>query len=174
MLDLVRRIWKRITLLPKVANPFQGSLVVESKLSARVFRSDGRVEDLGVISRRVVTDVFVQYLVDSMQNSTSFPMDVFFYHASGTGTTAEAATDTALVTEVESRAAGTKTEGASANIYRTVGTITYSASYAITEHGVFSASTGGTLLDRSVFSAINVAANDSIEFTYELTVNSGG
>jgi hypothetical protein len=69
----------------------------------------------------------------------------------GTGAVAENVTDTALGTQVETRATGTQVEGASANIYRTVATITATASRAITEHGVFSASTGGTLLDRSVF-----------------------
>ena len=166
------------TRLPNIARQegmvLKGKTELIGRLYARVIRNDGNIEDLGLISERVVTDVFVQYLVDSMQDSTTYPMDVFKWHASGTGTTAESASDTALENEVESRAEGTQTEGSSANIYKSVATITYSASYSITEHGVFSASTGGTLLDRSVFSAINVDANDSIEFTYELTVNSGG
>jgi hypothetical protein len=95
------------------------------------------------------------------------------YHASGTGTNAEAAGDTALQTEVASRQAGTQSEPA-ANQYRTVATITYAASFAITEHGLFSASSNGTVLDRSVFAAINVVNGDGIQFTYTLTVNSGG
>jgi len=65
-------------------------------------------------------------------------------------------------------------EGESANIYQSVATITYSNSYSITEHGIFSAQTDGILLDRSKFNAINVDPNDSIRFTYKLTVNSGG
>jgi hypothetical protein len=32
----------------------------------------------------------------------------------------------------------------------------------------------GTLLDRSVFTAINVVSADSIQFTYSLTLSSGG
>ena len=47
---------------------------------------------------------------------------------------------------------------------------------AITEHGVFSqaATGGGVLLDRSLFSVVNVvAAADSIVATYDLTFPSG-
>jgi hypothetical protein len=46
----------------------------------------------------------------------------------------------------------------------------------VTEHGIFSqaATGGGTLWDRSVFSAINVVSGDSIQFTYTCTVSSGG
>jgi hypothetical protein len=45
---------------------------------------------------------------------------------------------------------------------------------AITEHGIFSASSAGVMLDRSVFSAINLTrGSDSLQTTYDLTVPSG-
>ena len=74
------------------------------------------------------------------------------------------------------RATGTTTEGASANVYRTVGTNTVDASVAITEHGIFSqaATGGGTLLDRSLFSAVNLASGDSLQSTYDATFSAGG
>jgi len=153
---------------------FFGRMMAKAKLSAVVTRADGSQKNLGVISERVVTDAFVAYLVDAMQDSSAYPMDAFQHHASGTGTAAEAASDTALVNEVESRVSGTLTEGSGNNVFKTVATITYTATRSITEHGVFSASTGGTLIDRSVFSAINVNSGDSIQFSYELTFPSGG
>ena len=140
-------------------------------LSARLIRAGGEVLDMGVISTKKVTTAFRDYLVDSLQNSTTYPLSAFRYHGCGTGTTAEANTQTALVTEVGSRVSGTGVEGASANIFRTVATLTPGGSYAITEHGVFSAASAGVLMDRSLFSAINVGASDSIEFTYECTFN---
>jgi hypothetical protein len=89
------------------------------------------------------------------------------------GTTAENAADTAMeTTDGESRVTGTQTE-ASANQYRSVGTISYSTTKAITEHGLFNDASAGTLMDRTVFSAVNVVNGDSIQFTYTLTVNSG-
>ncbi len=127
--------------------------------------------DLGLVSCQLVTQAFTNYLVDSMQNSTTYPMDVFKYHGSGTGTTAEANTQTALVTEVETRATGTTIEGTTANIYKSVATQAYTDTRSITEHGLFSASTGGTLLDRSLLTAIPVEALDEIEWTYQLTCN---
>jgi len=95
------------------------------------------------------------------------------YHGTGTGTTAEAAGDTALVTEVGSRVTGSQIEG-NANQYKSVATVTYAGTYAITEHGLFNASTGGTLMDRTVFSPVNVQSGDSIVFTFVITFSSGG
>lgn len=143
-------------------------------------RADGTVIPYGLASMRVVTTAGVGYIVDAFQNTTE--VENLKYHGVGTGTTAEASGDTALVTESttvlnpdSTRATGSTTEGASANIYRTVGTVTFDGSAAITEHGIFSqaATGGGTLLDRSVFSAINVASGDSIQFTYDLTLPAG-
>jgi len=147
---------------------------LEGVLSARIKRAgEKRFRDLGVIARKKVTDAFVAHLVDSLQNQTSTPIDTFKYHDSGTGTNAENKTDTALQTPCgEARDTGTQIEGATGNIYKSVATHTYAGSFAITEHGLFSASSAGTLMDRSVFAAINVVATDQIEFTYQLTCTS--
>jgi hypothetical protein len=122
----------------------------------------------------VLTTAFVNFMVDQLQTETSVWGD-FKYHDSGVGTTDPAVGDTDIeTTDGESRATGTQTEGASANIYRSVGTIAYTTSKAITEHGLFNASSGVTLMDRSEFAAINVVNGDSIQFTYELTATAGG
>lgn len=151
------------------------------RLYATIIRADGRIEHLGLVSTKLVTDAGVAYIVDDWDGGANV-IDNFNYHGCGTGTTAEAAGDTALVTESttalnpdSTRATGTKSQP-SANVMRTVGTVTFDASAAITEHGVFSqaATGGGTLLDRSVFGAINVTSGDSIQFTYSLTWSSGG
>jgi len=137
-------------------------------------RQFGQWVNYGVVERRVVTTAFVNEMVDQLQTEDSTWGD-FKFHDSGVGTTAAAIGDTDIeTTDGESRATGTQTEGASANIYRSVGTISYTTTKAITEHGLFNASTSGELMDRHVFSAINVVNGDSIEFTYELTVSSGG
>jgi hypothetical protein len=143
------------------------------RLEARLIRADGRVVNYGLLSCRVVTTAFVAFLVDQLQTETSVFGD-FKYHDSGVGVTAEDAGDTAIeTTDGESRAAGTQTESA-ANAYRSVGTISYTTTKAITEHGLFNDSSAGTLMDRSVFAAINVENGDSVQFTYTLTCNSGG
>lgn len=155
-------------------SPRQPTLTFMSELYAVLIHADGRREDLGLLSRRVVTDAGVAYMVLSFINSTTSPLSNFKYHASGTGTNAEAVGNTALQTEVATRVAGTQVQGAGANVYQTVAVIPYTGTLAITEHGLFSAAAVGTLWDRSVFGAINVVSGDSVSFQYSLTVNSGG
>jgi hypothetical protein len=120
-----------------------------------------------------VTDAFVAFVVDQLQTETSVFGD-FKFHDSGVGTTAENAANTAIeTTDGEARATGTQTESA-ANAYRSVGTISYTTTKAITEHGLFNDVSAGTLMDRSVFTAVNVVNGDSIQFTYTLTLTAGG
>lgn len=145
---------------------------------------DGQIIPLGMASMKLVTTAGVNFIVDAFQNSVE--VENLKYHGYGTGTTAESAAHTALVTELtteyatdNTRPTGTTTEGASANIYRTVATLSPNAggTIAVTEHGIFdqAANSGGVMLDRSVFSAVNlVASADSLQTTYELTFPSGG
>lgn len=175
-------IWGWLTTaLARAFTKLTGIPTIVAQLEARLIRADGLIVDYGILSRRVVTDAGVAYLVDDWDNSAT-DLTNFNYHGCGTGTTAEAAGDTALVTESttvlnpdSTRATGTKSQPA-ANQLRSVGTSSFDGSAAITEHGLFSqaATGGGTLWDRSVFSAINVASGDSIQWTYTCTVNSGG
>jgi hypothetical protein len=153
---------------------------IYGRLYVKVFKADGSIVDYGLVSLRVVTTAGVNFLVDAFQGTVE--PEILRYHGCGTGTNAEASSDTALQTESttalnpdSTRATGSLTEGASANIYRTVGTLTFDASAAVTEHGILSqaATGGGTLLDRSVFSAINVVSSDAIQFTYDLTLTAG-
>ena len=89
----------------------------------------------------------------------------------GTGATAADATQTALVTPSsdETRASGTQTQVTTSvanDTYQVVATLTCaSAAKAITEVGVFSAATGGSMYSRNAFDAINLAVGDSIQFT---------
>lgn len=159
--------------LAKGLSALTGIPTLTAELRAVLIRADGSRVTYGVLSRRVVTTAFVNFVVDQLQTETSVFGD-FKYHDSGVGTTAENASDTAMeTTDGESRATGSQTEG-SANVYQSVGTISYTSTKAITEHGLFNDSSAGTLMDRSVFSAINVVSGDSIQFTYSLTVSSGG
>jgi hypothetical protein len=153
---------------------------VHGALWLTVIRRDGQVIPYGLASLRVVTNAGVAYLVDAMQNLVE--PESLRYHGIGTGTAAEAVTDTALGSELttqyspdNTRATGTLGEAA-ANVYRTIGTNTVDAAVTITEHGIFSqaAVPGGTLLDRSVFAGIALASGDSLQSTYDLTFNAGG
>lgn len=145
----------------------------ETLLIARHLR-DGKELTRRVIRNRVVTDAYVAFLVDQHQTESALIGD-FKYHDSGIGVGAEAAGDTALGTPWGgARTTGTQTEGATANIYKSVATTTYNATKAITEHALFNASTSGTMMDRTVFTAINVVDTDQIEWTFQITYSSGG
>lgn len=150
-----------------------GAPVMAAELRAVHNKANGEKVDYGVISRKVVTTAFVDFVVDQLQTETSVFGD-FKYHDSGVGTTAENIADTGMeTTDGESRATGTQTENAH-NIYESVGTINYTSTKAITEHGLFNDASAGTLMDRSVFSAINVVSGDSVTFTFRLTLTAGG
>lgn len=143
-----------------------------AELGAVITRADGSRVALGVLSRRVVTDAGAAFIADAFRNLTE--VDTLNFHDCGTGTTAEAQAQTALVTPAgTARVSGTQSAPA-ANAYRSVATVSFTSTLAITEHGVFSASSAGTMLDRSVFAAINVVNGDSIQFTYTLTITAGG
>lgn len=94
----------------------------------------------------------------------------------GTGTTAAAVTDTALVTEAAPTTSGGRTVGTESRVtvsvandtYQVVGLVTAGGSLAITEAGLFDAVTAGNLLIRGVFSAYNVVSSDTITFTFQL------
>jgi hypothetical protein len=148
-------------------------------LYAEVRRGD-QVLDYGCISLRVVTDTGVAYIVDAFGGTTE--LENMRYHGFGTGSNAEAVGNTALHTELtteyasdNTRPTGTLAENA-ANIFETVGILDPDSAVAITEHGIFSqaATGGGVLLDKSLFSAINLAASgDTLTTTYRFTITSG-
>ena len=160
--------------LAKKFSKVTGIITITGELSCILANPDGSLVNYGVVSRRVVTTAFAEFMVDQLQAETSQWGD-FKFHDSGVGVTAAAVGDTDIqTTDGESRVAGNQIEGATAEIYKSVATITYTTTKAITEHGIFSQATGSTLMDRSVFAALNVVATNQIQFSYELTVVSGG
>ncbi len=187
----IRELTKYQHLLPadalgELLETLSRSVVLQSQLAILVHRTDpetGRLvalEDYGVVGRKVITDVGVGYLVDAWQNSVELENQK--YHGLGTGSTAENQTDTALVTELTTeytgnvRATGTTTEGASANIFRTVATNTLDGTpgAGLREHGVFSASTVGVLWDRTVYASITLSSGESLQTTYDMTASANG
>ena len=103
----------------------------------------------------------------------------FGYIAIGTGTAAESATDTALQAEIKRKAA-TKTQTTTSV---TGDTCLLTASFssadgltgtsAVSEAGIFNAATGGVLLARKVFSAVNVDwdAGDTLTVNYYIQLS---
>jgi hypothetical protein len=151
----------------------------KAELFLTVIRADGTTKDLGCVARKKVTGSFVTDIVACLAVASPYTVSTtafqaYKFHAMGTGTNAEANTDTALqIDSGVSRVTGTQVKAgtASAPTYTSVATMAFTSTLAITEHAVFNASTSGTMLDRSVFSAVNVVNGDSIQATYVLTIN---
>jgi hypothetical protein len=152
-----------------------GVLTAYGTLSATLIKADGSRIELGAIGKRYVTDDGVAFLVDDWEDGSQSITNMN-YHDSGIGVAGEDQTDNDLGTPAgpTTRATGTKSQP-SANILRSIGTIAYSGTLAITEHGLFSTSARATveMWDRTVFSAINVESGDSIQFTYDCTLTAG-
>jgi hypothetical protein len=165
-------LWNLLTYYAaKAFSKITGVVTMTGRLHAVLRHANGETVNYGWLSHGLVTTAFVNFMVDQLQTETSVWGD-FKYHDSGVGTTAANIADTDIeTTDGEDRSTGDQGEGASANIYQSIGTISYTTTKAITEHGIFNASTGVTLLDRHVFSAINVVDGDSVQFTYQLTCN---
>lgn len=130
---------------------------------------DGNIKSEQNEKNLVVTAGLV-YIAARMTD-TSIPTDMS-HMAVGTGTTSAAAGQTALVTE-SARVALTGAEGAPST-----NTIVYTATFpagtgtgALTEAAVLNASSSGTMLCRTVFSAVNKGADDSVTITWTITIS---
>ncbi len=163
--------WLAAKIAGPIANLF-GVTTIMGELTAIKYLADGTYIDYGVLDRRVVTTAYCTFMC--LQHDTeSSEVGDFKFHDSGVGTTNPAVGDTAMeTTDGESRATGDQTE--SGVTYASVGTIAYTSTKSITEHGVFSKATAGTLMDRSEFAAVPVENLDSIQYTYTITYVAGG
>lgn len=120
----------------------------------------------------VVTNVGVNLLASDITNATA-TLKLANYHDSGTGVTAPTISDTVMQTPTGNvRVAGT--QSSSANVYQTQASLAYGTSYSITEWGLFTDPSTGTMWDHRTFTAIPVVSGDTILFIYQLTIASGG
>lgn len=154
--------------------------VLVGSLRIEVRRPDGVIVDYGVVGHKLVTTTGAGFIVDAFQNIVE--LEIMKYHAFGTGAGAEAAGNTALGTELtteyatdNTRPTGTQTENG-ATVYETVGILDPDSAVAITEHALMSqaATGGGVMLDRTLFSVINIpATGGTLTVTYDFTVVAG-
>lgn len=135
-------------------------------LTSTLFKEDGRV--LVLKTDNLITNAGFGFISDSIGNLVT-PAGMG-YIAVGTGTTAAEATQTALVTELV-RQAATFTKPSTKQFQLTTTLAAGVGTGAITEAGVFNASSAGTMLDRVVFSVINKASGDSLTETFTFTMS---
>lgn len=115
----------------------------------------------------VFTDAGEALLTDILDGTTPVPGTWYIGWGTGAGTAAKG--DTTLFTEAsESRVAAALTQP-TADANRFTATITADGSKTITNAGVFTAATSGTLLLKSDFTGVDVASGDSIQFVFTWT-----
>jgi hypothetical protein len=123
----------------------------------------------------VVRDIANTIVTAGKNNIASLITDAgskMTHMAVGTGTTSVAAGDTTLVTETDRNALSVSGGAPSSN------TIVYTAVWsagdgtgALTEAGLFSAASSGTMMARTVFSAVNKGASDVLTITWTVTIS---
>lgn len=136
---------------------------IKGTARAILTHSDGRVEVIE--EHNMIMNGGFDLLISSLINDTGRP-DPLAYIAIGSGTTATAATQTALVDE-KYRAQGTWDWTAGSKVFTITASWNQGAVLGtITEGAVFNASTGGTMFDRIVFSTPFTGSSD-IQYTQQ-------
>ena len=108
-----------------------------------------------------------EYVASRMKDTSATAMS---HMAVGTGSTAAAAGDTALGTE--SGRVSLSSTTVTNNVITYVATFAAgTATAALTEAAIMNASSGGTLLCRTVFSTVNKGASDAMTITWAITAS---
>jgi hypothetical protein len=139
------------------------------------FKITGRliIEKNGEVVQEVdnlVVTAGKNWVIDRMADANT----VMTHMELGTGTTAAAVGDTTLGAIISSSRTALTTSGGT-----TSGTsITYACTFAsgtgtgaVTEAGIFDATTGGDMLARTVFDVVNKGASDSMTITWTVTIS---
>lgn len=141
------------------------SLKAKGDVSIRITRADGSVENTEI--KNLVVTTGLNYIVSRMKDTT---LDAMSHMAIGAGTTAAAAGDTTLGSEL-GRVALTSTT-VSTNTVQYVATFSAgTGTGAVTEAGILNAASGGTLLCRTVFGIVTKDVGDSMIITWTITVS---
>ena len=146
---------------------------VRGDLSIVLLGADGEIKDERLLTNLVVTDG-LNLICSRLKDATA---NVPSHMAIGTGTTAAAAGDSALGTEASGGSYARQSVG-TPTLNTTNKSIQFQSTFgagvgtgAITESGIFNASTSGDLLARVVFSAVNKGASDSLQITHTITLS---
>ena len=118
-------------------------------------------------TKNLVVTAGKNFVASRMKDTTKAAMT---HMAVGPGTTAAAAGNTTLVSETD-RNALTSTTVTNNEIAYVATWAAGDATAALTEAGIFNASSGGDMLCRTVFSVVNKGASDSMTITWTVTVS---
>jgi hypothetical protein len=142
-------------------------LTLRGHVRVDVYGPDGTLKDFRESDNLIVT-VGKNGIADQLVASPTISKPGWM--AVGTGSTAPAAGDTALGTEIDRNALTSKTR--STNVVTMVGDWAAgdATNAALAEAGIFDASSAGTMYARATFTAINKGASDTLSITWTFTV----
>ncbi len=146
-------------------NPTE-NLKASGSLRVVLTGADGKVKEEHDFKNLVVT-VGKNFVASRMVGTAS---NVMSHMAIGSSSTAAAAGDTTLGTELGRVALASATA--------TTNVVTYTATFpagtgtgAIVEAGIFNASSAGTMLCRTVFAVVNKGVDDALSITWTITIS---
>jgi hypothetical protein len=146
------------------------TLKLSGQLNIVLKDKDGNVKDSREV-KNLVVNAGLAYIASRMVGTTK---GVMSHMALGSGTTTAAAGQTDLVSILGSREALDSTTITGTNSEK----VQYVASFeagdatgAVTEAGIFNASTAGDMLCRTTFSVVNKAADDTMTVTWTITLS---
>ena len=133
-------------------------------------KSDGSIKEERKI-KNLVVNTGLAYIISRMVGTAK---NVMSHMAVGSGTTTAAAGNTDLETLLGSRKSLDSTTISGSNNEKVVYVATFApgeGTGAVTEAGIFNASTSGDMLCRTVFAVVNKAADDTMEITWMITLS---
>ena len=147
---------------------FNDAIKMTGNLKLVLTDEHGNIKQEEEVKNLVVT-VGKNYIASRMKDATATAMT---HMEVGTGTTAAAVGDTTLQTAVASSRVTLTSTTVTTNSVAYVATFPAgTGTGALTEAGIFNASSAGTMLCRTVFSVINKGAADTLGITWTVTVN---
>ena len=143
------------------------TLKLKGELTIVVKDKDGKVKETRK-EKNLVVNAGLTYICSRMTGTSA---SVMSHMAVGSGTTAATGSQTDLVSILGVRESLDSSTSSS-------NTVTYTSSFeagegtgAVTEAGIFNASTGGTMLCRTTFPVVNKGANDTMAITWTITLS---
>jgi len=137
----------------------------KGKLHVALYGPDGALKEERLVTN-VVVDDGLDYIASRIKDASATAMS---HMACGSNATAAAAGNTALGTEL-GRVALTSTTVTNASVQYIGDFPAGTGTGAVVEAGVLNASSGGTLLCRTVFAVVNKGSADTLKVTWTVTV----
>lgn len=144
------------------------NLKLKGRLNVVVTSPDGEIKEEQEIDNLVVT-TGKNFVASRMAGTSAAVMS---HMAIGTGSTAAAAGDTGLGSEAARVALTSTTVNNNDVVYAaTFSPGTPSSATAVTEAGLFNASSSGTMLCRTVFNVVNKQSADSLTISWTVSAS---